>query len=213
MHLLKFLDHRQTVFLLAVVSFCFFLHTSAIQSNSSCAPYPSDKRQLVCVCSRQLQLKCVYNTDIKQLGISFLDPTLRPISYSEISLPRLVDPNDYDDINSFFQTGRSLQKAILDKNLMYAYFPEFSLFTSPFIRITFQRFHFVPAYAFVDLTNLELAQKFRKINSIVFELDNAYDFGIEKYALYGIQSESLLIEGKYYIMFKTFFTLQPFGYY
>ncbi len=197
MHSLNF-GRYPTIILLVVVASCFYPHTSAMQSNSSCAPYPHDKRQLVCLCSRQLQLKCVYNTDIKQLGVSHLDHTLRAIPYSEVSLPRLVDPNDYDDLNSVFQTIQSLDKAISNKDSMYAYFPDFALFTSPYIRITFQRFQFVPAYAFVDQASVQqIEPRLRKINSIVFELNNVYDFGIEKYALYGVQSESLLIEGKH----------------
>lgn len=183
---------NQLPVLLLLTSFCH--PSSGMQSNGSCAPMPTDKRQLVCLCGRQLQLKCVFNSDIKQLGVQHLDRTLRPVRPTEVSLSRLVNPYDEFDDNMIFQNGQRM-RAAANENTVYSYFPDFSLFSAPYIRITFQRFQFVPSFAFID-TSLVKNVEFRKISSIVFEMNNAYDFGVDKYAFYGVKSESLLIEGK-----------------
>lgn len=163
---------------------------NCIQSNSSCAPMPDDKRQLVCLCGKQLNLKCVFNLDIRNVGPAHLDRTLNPIKANEVSISRSVDPYDPYDPNTDFQASLSNPKS----NQLYLYFPDFNVFSAPYTRVTFQRFIFVPSFAFKKQTS-SLAE-FRKLSSLVFEVSHAFDFGIDKFAFFGVESESLLIEGK-----------------
>ncbi len=57
---------------LVFILFGLLLVTHAMQSNSTCAQMPQDKRQLVCLCDKQLQLRCVFNLDIKEVGKSIV---------------------------------------------------------------------------------------------------------------------------------------------
>lgn len=164
---------------------------NCIQSNSSCAPMPDDKRQLVCLCGKQLNLKCVFNLDIRNVGFTHLDKTLTPIRANQVSISRSVDPYDPYDPNTELQASLSDPR----KNQLYLYFPDFSVFSAPYTRVTFQRFIFVPSFAFTTQTGSVI--ELRKLSSLVFEVSHAFDFGIDKLAFFGVESESLLIEGKF----------------
>ena len=200
---------------------------SAMQSNSTCAQMPEDRRQLVCLCDKQLQLRCVFNLDIKEVGAN-LDKTLRPIYLNEVfifcliylikifseirvkrffdrkvSIQRSMNPDAHSDVNAVFASRMQMSDAA---HSLYLYFPDFVMMNSPFIRITFLKFLYVPSFAFVDKAKLisqqdngveESFAQLKKISSLVFELNDVYDFGIDKYAYFGVESESLLIEGPF----------------
>lgn len=84
--------------LLLAETFIFY-PTQAMQSNNTCAQLPKDKRQLVCVCGKQLQLRCTFNLDIKEIDPADMDKTLRPIYMNEVTIHRTVNPNDPYDVN------------------------------------------------------------------------------------------------------------------
>lgn len=165
-----------------------------MQSNNTCAQLPKDKRQLVCICGKQLQLRCTFNIDIKEIDPVDMDKTLRPIYMNEVSIERKIDPSDPYDVNLDL-----IDKQKLEENNVYLYFPNFNVFNSPYIRITFNRFMYVPSFAFSDYKSLLAYEHdtFKHIASIVFELADVNDFGIDKFAFYGLQSESLVIEGPF----------------
>ena len=77
----------------------------AMQSNNTCAQLPKDKRQLVCVCGKQLQLRCTFNLDIKEIDPADMDKTLRPIYMNEVTIHRTVNPNDPYDVNLDLQVN------------------------------------------------------------------------------------------------------------
>jgi Leucine-rich repeat (LRR) protein len=166
----------------------------SMQSNNTCAQLPKDKRQLVCICGKQLQLRCTFNIDIKEIDPVDMDKTLRPIYMNEVTIERKIDPSDPYDVNLDL-----IDKQKLEENNVYLYFPNFNVFNSPYIRITFNRFMYVPSFAFSDYKSLLAYEHdtFKHIASIVFELADVNDFGIDKFAFYGLQSESLVIEGPF----------------
>lgn len=165
----------------------------AMQSNNTCAQLPKDKRQLVCVCGKQLQLRCTFNLDIKEIDPADMDKTLRPIYMNEVTIHRTVNPNDPYDVNLDLQDQQKL-----DENNVYLYFPNFSVLSSPYLRITFIRFMYVPSFAFIDYNSLvSPTAPYRSIASVVFELAEINDFGIDQFAFYGLESESLVIEGPF----------------
>ncbi len=86
----------------------------------------------------------------------------------------------------------------LDENNVYLYFPNFSVLSSPYLRITFIRFMYVPSFAFIDYNSLvSPTAPYRSVASVVFELAEINDFGIDQFAFYGLESESLVIEGPF----------------
>lgn len=164
----------------------------AIQSNQTCAPVPKDKRQIVCQCSKQLQLRCSFNLDLVRFESKDLDHSLRPILYDQVTLPRLYDPSDPDDMNINFELNK--KRYSYNENNFYLYFPNFQVLTSPFIRITFNRFVYIPSFAFSS----PQVEQFKSIETVVFELPEVYDFGVDQYAFNKIQiTDSLLIEGPF----------------
>ena len=74
------------LFLILIGIFSLIHLNDGMQSNSSCAPMPQDKRQLVCLCGKQLQLKCVFNLDIRQVGVQSLDKTLKALKTNEVCI-------------------------------------------------------------------------------------------------------------------------------
>ena len=172
-----------------------------IQSNSTCAPIPKDKRQLVCTCGKQLQLRCTFNVDIREIEPKDLDRALKPIYYKDVSITRTENPDDPDDINKNFRSKK------LDK--LYLYFPNFDILSSPFIRITFVRFLFIPSFSFFDKLALPTSTSLQSsraesslppvkyIPSLVFELQEVFDFGIDRFAFFNVHSDSLIIEGPF----------------
>lgn len=168
-------------------------HSMSMQSNNTCAQLPKDKRQLVCVCGKQLQLRCTFNLDIKEIDPIDMDKTLRPIYMNEVSIERAVDADDPYDVNHDL-----LDKQKLEENNVYLYFPNFNVLNSPYIRITFIRFMYVPSFAFIDSKLLvQSNEHYKSVSSIVFELAEINDFGIDKFAFYGVESESLVVEGPF----------------
>lgn len=167
--------------------------TTAIQSNQTCVPTPDDKRQIVCQCSRSLQLRCLYNPEILLMSVSHLDRSLRPVFYDDVHLDRHPDPDDSSDPSADFAANRAKFAGSTGK--FYIYFPNFEIMSSPYVRITLSKFVYVPSLAFVS--RLGGSQR-RKIESIVFELANSYDFGIDEYALSRVDvTETLLFEGPF----------------
>ena len=170
-------------------------NSNAIQSNNTCAPIPRDRRQLVCSCAKQLQLRCTFNLDIKEIDPKDMDKSLKSTFYADVALDRLANPDDPDDLNTHFK--QSLKKS---SSKVYLYFPNFSLLGSPYTRVSLLRFMYVPSFAFSDKAlykpNGEDAPK-RFISSVVFELQEIYDFGIDRLAFYGLESEQLIIEGPF----------------
>jgi hypothetical protein len=160
-------------------------NSHAIQSNNTCSPEPNDKRQLICSCVKQLQLKCSFKFDILLIEQRDLDRTLRPVAYDDVSLQRAVDPNDSEDVNFRFQIHHKLQsnKSLFSQSLKgntavasshyYLYFPNFNVFNSPYISVTLSRFMFIPSFALSD----EQSAQRRRFESVVFELQETYDFG------------------------------------
>jgi hypothetical protein len=169
---------------------------SAIQFNNTCSPQPNDRRQLICSCSKQLQLRCSFKYDILQFETKDLDRTLRPISFDEVSIERVADSNDNDDLNRKFLKQKESTSVVSNYNMktFYLYFPNFELFSSPnYVAIALNRFIYLPSYAFNSNENLE-----KRIDSLVMELQETYDFGIDQYALSNIQVEnSIIIEGPF----------------
>lgn len=175
---------------------------NAIQSNSSCALEPKDKRQLVCQCSKKLHLLCVFNIDIREISSKDLDETLRPVLYEDVSLERSnsFDPNNPLDLNINFEkfVKKSPKKT-------YIYFPNFSVLNSAFNRIYFLNFIFIPSFGFYEKASFSNQPAIGKIDhtqnkfitSIVFELPEVYDFGIDRFAFYGLKSELLILEGPF----------------
>ncbi|CAF0844610.1 unnamed protein product, partial [Brachionus calyciflorus] len=162
----------------------------SIISNNTCASIPRDRRQQICHCSKQLQLKCTFTSDINRFESKDLDVSLRPIFYDDVTLSRLSDPEDFEDINLNFDLNK--KRYLNNKKNLYLYFPNFNVFNSPYIRITMRRFLYIPSFAFTD-ENLS-----KSIESIVFEISEAYDFGIEQYAFYNmIVGDSLILEGAF----------------
>ena len=73
----------------------------ALQSSDACAPVPTDKRQTICTCVRLMQIKCTFNSAIREIDASLLDKSLRVIRLSDMSLDtavasRLLRKNDGD---------------------------------------------------------------------------------------------------------------------
>ena len=120
-----------------VVAAIFMPFTYAIQSNRTCVPKPKDMRQIVCHCSRSLQLRCIYNPEILLMDAKYLDESLRPIFYDDVSLDRLADPDDQLDPNVDFAARRV--KYAGNRNKFYLYFPNFELMNTPYMRITMAR--------------------------------------------------------------------------
>ena len=181
------------------------IYINAIQSNSSCALEPRDKRQLVCQCSKKLHLLCVFNLDIREISPKDLDKSLKPVFYDEVSISRAhsFDSNNPLDINIDFE--KQLKKT---GKKIYIYFPDFSVFTSAFNRIYFLNFIFIPSFAFYAKSTFmqehengiqkqvqENQSKF--VSSIVFELPEVYDFGVDRFAFYGLKSELVILEGPF----------------
>lgn len=171
----------------------------AIQSNQTCVPIPKDKRQIVCQCSRSLQLRCLFNTEILLMDSNLLDQSLRPVYYDDVHLDRQADPETASshsiaiDPNADFAANRAKYSGSRTK--FYIYFPNFELMSAPYVRITLSRFIYVPSFAFVSRGETSAR---RKIESIVFELPNAYDFGIDENAFSRIDvTETLLLEGPF----------------
>jgi hypothetical protein len=172
-----------------------------MQSNNTCAPVPKDKRQLVCQCSKQLQLICMFNIDIKEIPPHDLDKSLRPIYYGDVALSRSAVNTDlnYRDINYNFEKNFYKNK---NNNKVYLYFPDFQTLSSPFIRVTLLRFLYIPSFAFYD-RKLYTQQKYptltthRSIGSVVFELGEVHDFGIDRLAFYNLKTDFLIIEGPF----------------
>jgi hypothetical protein len=184
----------------------------AIQSNVSCAAVPRDKRQQVCTCVKQLQLRCTFVLDIREISTKDLDATLRPIYYSDVALERPANPDDPDDLNVDFTKK--------DPARVYLYFPNFSALNSPYIRLTLIRFMYVPSFAFVDKPSLMRSlnavshlssasasssssssfgnsNKAKSIPSIIFEIGEVYDFGIDKHAFFNMLVDELIFEGPF----------------
>ena len=169
---------------------------SCMQSNNTCAPIPKDKRQLVCQCTKQLQLICMFNIDIKEIPPANLDKSLTPVYYGDVALSRAaVNPDqEYRDINYNFEKNFYKNK---NNNKVYLYFPNFAILDSPYIRVTLLRFLYIPSFAFYDKTALvEKKQSLRSIGSVVFELGEVYDFGIDRLAFFGLKTDFLIIEGR-----------------
>ena len=181
---------------------------AAIQSNSSCALEPKDKRQLVCQCSKKLHLLCIFNVDIKEIAAKDLDRSLTPVFYEDVALSRQhsVDPdNSRFDVNVNFEANfRSAKKKI------YLYFPNFNVLNAAFNRIYFLNFIFIPSFAFYEKTTFLQEYEARKseenvrevaphkfISTAVFELPELYDFGIDRFAFYGLSTEMLILEGPF----------------
>ena len=184
----------------ALTLFALYLNGIAhcMQSNNTCAPIPKDKRQLVCQCSKQLQLICMFNIDIKEIPPSDLDKSLKPIYFSDVALSRsTVNPElPYRDINYNFEKNFYKNK---NNNKVYLYFPDFQTLVSPFIRVTLLRFLYIPSFAFYD-KSLYIQKKQvapRSIGSVVFELGEVYDFGIDRLAFYNLKTDFLIIEGPF----------------
>ena len=152
---------------------------TSIQSNNTCAPEPTDKRQLICSCSKQLQLRCTFKFDMLLIEKKDLDKTLRPIMYEDVSLERLIDPKDKQDVNIKFSNYRKKNPIAVNMNSnnknLYLYFPNFGVFNLPYISIMLSRFMYLPSYAFTTDSNE------RKIESVILELQETYDFGSKKY--------------------------------
>ena len=157
--------------------------SSSIQSNSSCAPSPHDKRQLMCACVKQLQLRCTFVLDLREIDSRDIDNSLMPVYYNQVSIDRLANPYDFYDANSKFKQLKNSQDKV------YMYFPNFDQLSSPYIRLTFARFTYIPSFAF--------GNQQREISSVVFELHETVDVGIDKHAFNNLVTESLLIEGPF----------------
>ena len=191
-----------TFFALFILALAF-KHTICIQSNNTCAPVPKDKRQLVCQCSKQLQLTCMFNIDIKEIPPSNLDKTLKPIYYGDVALSRtsINAEQPYRDINYNFEQNFYKNK---NSNKVYLYFPDFKVLNSPYIRVTLLRFLYIPSFAFYDKT-LYMEKKrldhsnatTRFIGSVVFELGEVQDFGVDRFAFYGLKTDFLIMEGPF----------------
>jgi Leucine-rich repeat (LRR) protein len=183
-------------------------NVDAIQSNVSCAAVPRDKRQQVCTCVKQLQLRCTFVLDIREISPKDLDLTLRPIYYGDVALERVSNADDPDDINVDFMKK--------DPTKIYLYFPNFAALNSPYIRLTLIRFMYVPSFAFVDKPSLMRSlnavshlssasslsgggnsNKAKSIPSIIFELSEIFDFGIDKHAFFNLLVDELIFEGPF----------------
>lgn len=153
----------------------------AVQSNSTCAPVPKDLRQYMCSCTKQLQLRCSYRSDMLRISRQDLDNTLRPIMFDEVSIERRADPDDSADVNTYFNQlktdggvnkSKQTRAGSVHNTDYYLYFPNFKLFNSPYVSITLTRFSYIPSFAFA-----EPSSPIRRFDSVVFELDEIYDFG------------------------------------
>lgn len=171
--------------------FVLFIDLSiAVISNNTCAPVPRDKRQQICLCTRHLQLRCSFISDINRIETKDLDSGIKPIFYDNVTLARMVDFDDYGDINTNFELNKKRYKN--NQKIFYLYFPDFKFFASPFIRLTLKNFLYVPSFAFTDQNNS------KTIETVVFEMPEVYDFGIDQYAFFNlIISDLLLIEGPF----------------
>lgn len=170
--------------------FVYIDNLQAVVSNSSCAPIPRDRRQQICQCTKHLQLRCSFSSDINRMETKDLDSSLMPIFYDNVSLERLVDFDDYGDMNANFEMNKKRYKN--NQKIFYLYFPDFKIFSSPFIRLTMKQFVYIPTFAFTD----EVSSK--TIETIVFELPEVYDFGVDKYAFFNLKvTDILLIEGPF----------------
>ena len=184
----------ETLLLLLSIASMLSPQVEGIQSNQTCVPIPKDKRQIVCQCSRSLQLRCLYNAEMLRMDASYLDATLRPIFYDDVNLDRTADPEDAFDPNTDFLSNRAKYSG--SKNKFYIYFPNFEILTTPFVRITLTKFLYVPSFAFVN--RQPGSRQRRQIESVVFELPNAFDFGIDENAFSSVDvTDTLLIEGPF----------------
>lgn len=170
--------------------------TWAIQTNNTCVPTPKDKRQIICQCSKQLQLRCLFNMDMLIMDTKYLDASIRPIYYDDVSLDRAGDPQDSGDINNDFKLNK--KKFANNRSNMYLYFPNFKLLSQPYIRITLSKFHYIPSFAFTNNNDDKKDAPVRRIESVIFELPNIYDFGVDEFAFHNVQvTDTLLIEGPF----------------
>lgn len=168
----------------------------SMQSNQTCVPMPKDKRQVVCLCSRSLQLRCLYNAEILLMDATYLDATLRPIFYDEVALDRRADPDDALDPSADFAANRAKYAGSSTK--FYIFFPNFELLAAPYVRITMSKFIYVPSYAFVGRSSAPAQPSRRHVESIVFEVPNVHDFGIDKNAFSRVDvTDTLLFEGPF----------------
>jgi hypothetical protein len=152
----------------------------------------------VCQCSKKLHLLCVFNIDIREISSRDLDKTLTPIFYEDISLERSnsLDPNNPLDLNINFE--KNLKNS---PKKTYIYFPNFNVLNSAFNRIYFLNFIFIPSFGFYEKSsflreyeNRQSAEIDKFISALVFEMPEVYDFGIDRFAFYGIKSELLILE-------------------
>lgn len=170
--------------------FIFLDISLAVISNNTCAPVPRDRRQQICTCTKHLQLRCSFFTDINRIETKDLDSGIRPIFYDNVTLERMVDFDDYGDLNTNFDLNKKRYKN--NQKIFYVYFPDFQFFTSPFIRLTLKNFLYVPSFAFTDQKNS------KTVETVVFEMPEVYDFGVDQYAFFNlIVSDLLLIEGPF----------------
>ncbi|RMZ96864.1 peroxidasin -like protein [Brachionus plicatilis] len=173
-----------------ILVFFLFDSSQAVVSNTICAPIPQDRRQQICQCTKHLQLHCSFISDIIRMETKDLDSGLRPIFYDNVTLERLVDFDDYGDMNANFELNKKRYNN--NKKMFYLYFPNFKIFNSPFIRLTLKKFLYVPSFAFTDESST------KTIETLVFELPEVYDFGVDKYAFFNLKTtDLLLIEGPF----------------
>lgn len=111
------------------------------------------------------------------------------------------DPNNPLDLNINFE------KFVKNSpKRTYIYFPNFNVLNSAFTRIYFLNFIFIPSFAFYEKSSFLREYNIRKIDqaqakfitTIVFETpSDTYDFGVDRFAFYGLKSELLIIEGPF----------------
>lgn len=154
-----------------------------MQSNHKCIPAGMGFHEGICYCENRkaLQLFCEFNPSIQSSCEGReLHAALTKTKYNQVSISRDPDPHKAE-IAKKFEMNTAFDDPNFNKSVCYYYFPNFgNSFIHNYNNLKFEKFEYVPTFAFYDKNKLDDYEPFRKYSSIRFLLTNLYDFGVDR---------------------------------